>query len=121
VPSSWSDLATTKTAQTEPDGGSPPPEQPDGRPRLARSSRRVGDAVTPLRRDGAFTALVQHTGLMNRYLMMMVVGAVLVLVGVGMSVFTAVTAPEEGANIGGGIIAVAGMVLLATGGALRGD
>ncbi len=53
--------------------------------------------------------------------MMMVAGAITMLVGFGMTAFTLLVEPEEGVNIGGGFIGVAGLFVLALAGALGGE
>ncbi len=58
---------------------------------------------------------------MDRYLVMMVAGAITMLVGFGMTAFTLLVEPEEGVNIGGGFIGVAGLFVLALAGALGGE
>lgn len=58
---------------------------------------------------------------MDRYLALMLLGGAVALVGVGMTTYTLAVTPEAGVNIGGGFVVVAGVVLLALGGALRGE
>ncbi len=58
---------------------------------------------------------------MDRWLAMMLIGAALAVTGIAMTAYTLFLTPAEGVDIRGGFVAVAGFVLLATGGALRGE
>jgi len=43
------------------------------------------------------------------------------LTGVAFTAYTLFVMPSEGVNIGGGVLAIFGVVLLAVGGAMRGE
>jgi hypothetical protein len=55
------------------------------------------------------------------YLVMMLLGAAIAVTGIAMTAYTFLLTPAEGVDIGGGFVAVAGVVVLATGAALRGE
>ncbi len=58
---------------------------------------------------------------MDRYFAAMLLGAALALTGVAMTAYTLFIEPDEGVNIGGGFVVLAGLFVLALGGALRGE
>ena len=57
----------------------------------------------------------------DRYLAAMLLGGAMALSGVGMTAYTLFVTPDEGVNIGGGLVALLGLVLIAVGGALRSE